>query len=198
MSKIILCDVDLTVVNPVRHWWRWMEIQVGATLDYHHELQQRGIMPYDLSTCFRDMFGELRFDPDDFWRNEGIYDFMTPIPAAESVLGIMNQKGYDIRFVSHCKGNHHKSKYAFLKRNFPYLKGFAATKEKWMLGRDCDIFIDDRNDHLNKMPDSVIKIQHATEFEQFESLTAPNSYGNRHWSDIYELIENLEQRENND
>ena len=194
MPKIILCDVDLTVVNPIPIWWRYMEIQVGSYLNFSKELEKRGILPYDLSECFREAFGELRFDPLDYWRTEGIYDLMAAEPLAVCVLGALNKEGYDIRFVSHCKGNHHKSKYEFLKRNFPYMTGFAATKEKWMLGRDCDIFVDDRNEHLNRMPDNVLKLQPGTFYEQFEKLTAPNSHENLDWEDIYNIIKREEQK----
>ena len=186
---IILCDVDLTVVDPIPLWWEWLQIQSGLQLDFEAELKSRKIMPYDVSACFRERLSEpLCFNPEDFWRNEGIYDLMKPIPEAQQTLDMLHDAGYTIRFVSHCKGNHHKSKWNFLKRNFPYLNGFAATKEKFML--KGNIFIDDRVDHLNKMPPSMLKIQIKTPYQQSEILNYNNAYLATDWQHALQIIQN--------
>ncbi len=195
-KKIILCDVDLTVVDPIPLWWRWLQIQYGFILDFGYIAGRARLnnekLPYDVSVLFGDAHKnrggeELKLDPSDFWRNEGIYDLMIPLPGVVEALRKLS-KEYEIRFVSHCKGNHHKSKYEFLKRNFPFMSGFAATKEKYML--HADIFIDDRNDHLNKMPDTVLKLQHKSLYKQDEDLTC--GYKDCNWEQIYTIITNYE------
>lgn len=193
MKKIILCDVDLTVVDPIPFWWRWLQIQYGVGLDFdmvkYHYDHTKEKLPYDVSVLFKNKQGEfpVNIDPSDFWRNEGIYDLMTPIFKSVETLRELS-KEYEIRFVSHCKGNHHKSKYEFLKRNFPFMSGFAATKEKYML--HADIFIDDRNDHLNKMPDTVLKLQHKSLYKQDEDLVC--GYKDCNWEKIHTIITNYE------
>lgn len=190
MSKIILCDVDLTVVDPIPLWWQWLEIRTGKRISYtdlYGIYRRTGTrITYNIGEIFREAAGGwLGFDTADFWRNEGIYDLMRPIPAAVDILKRLHTEGYEIRFVSHCKGNHHKSKYEFLERNFPFMSGFAATKEKYML--HADIFIDDRNDHLNKMPDHVLKFQPETPYKQDENIEGA-AYINCDWNRIYNII----------
>jgi 5'(3')-deoxyribonucleotidase len=107
----------------------------------------------------------------DFWRNEGVYDWVDPVNGSlDALMEIKRVIGCDIIAVSHCKGNHFKSKWQFLKRNFGNtIDGFIATKEKYYVA--CDILIDDRNSYLNKMPDGIGCIRFDTCYTQDEEPT---------------------------
>src|SRR5690606_29708082 len=92
----------------------WLEVKTQSNKDYYEMLYGNGgVMSYDISDYFQVECGVHKVDPLDFWRNEGIYDFLYPIKGAVKNLKALYKEGYEIRFVSHCKGNHHKSKYNF-------------------------------------------------------------------------------------
>jgi 5'(3')-deoxyribonucleotidase len=183
-KKIILCDVDLTVVDPVPDWVDWLNTLTGT----NKKLPSSGEISYDLGSYWREELEEIGEDGLGFWRQENLYDNLIPDKSAIKHLTALNDNGHEIRFVSHIKGNHHKSKYNFLKRWFPLMTGFAATKEKWMLYGD--ILIDDRLNHLASMPSHVLKIQKYTRYSQMRLDNMPPIYANKHWNEIYDIITN--------
>lgn len=140
MGKPVLgVDVDITVVDTGKVWLERLEQKCGKL--------PRGlpeVLPYNL--------GELWGIPDsgmDFWRQRNLYDGLTPREHAVSTLEMLSEY-WDIVFVSSIKGDHHKSKVEFLKKHFPFMSGFIATKEKQY--SRVDMMIDDRIDILNRMP----------------------------------------------
>ena len=48
------------------------------------------------------------------------------------------------------------------------MSGYLATKEKYFVRQD--IFIDDRNDHLNRAPEGTMRIKVHTPYSQFDTL----------------------------
>jgi 5'(3')-deoxyribonucleotidase len=166
MSKgIIAVDVDLTVADSDISHWDWLQRQC---LSFDTEMPAVDDISYDLGSYF-DL--PSRVDSMSFWREESLYDEspqfgfrpIMPIKGSIDALRILSNGGWEIVFVSHVKGNHHKSKVEWLKRHFPFMSGFVATKEKKYV--DCDILIDDRNLHLNSS-NAQHKIRFETHYDQ--------------------------------
>ena len=131
---VIVCDVDSTVVD-LFDYWSWWALNELEDDTYNTELEAL----YYTTT-----------DPKllEFWRQEDLYDDAEPLPHCVETLERWHNLGMKIVFASQLKGNHHKSKYNFLKRNFPFMEGFVGTKEKHYI--DGDIIIDDRNSFINQ------------------------------------------------
>lgn len=151
---IVAVDVDGVVVNTPDLWYNWLVDKTGQVPDI------KGNLPYNLPP----IFGELDFDPMDFWRAERLYDGLEPIEGSVETLETLHNKGLDIVFVSYCKGNHGHSKYDFLEKYFPFMKGAIWTREKQFAR--CHMMIDDRLENLNVMDDSVVRFLYTTKYEQ--------------------------------
>lgn len=160
-NKILAVDVDLTVVDSAFHWWKWLEEKTNAGLSY--DLVSRY---YDFTIPYAPLWASMGLSgtPLDFWRGEHVYDQMTPLEGSVEALMNIKKLGWNICFVSALKGLHHKSKYEFLERNFPFMDGFAGTKEKWMV--NADAIIDDRNRFLNMFNSDIIRIKKITPHDQ--------------------------------
>lgn len=183
-NKIIAVDVDLTVCETGYEWWKWAEAmtKAGFTYEWVSQWYNYGI-PYGPIWKTKELAGSVL----DYWRGNAVYDHLSPIENSVEVLRQLHERGFDIVFVSTIKGNHHKSKYHFLKRHFPFMKGFVATKEKWLV--KADVIIDDRNSVLNSFDDSVIKIRRNTPFDQNESLTSDLDFEFTDWIKFQEWAE---------
>lgn len=158
---IVGIDVDLTLVSTDEEWAEYLDsryMNLGLDLP---DFPDNNI-DYNLGSYYP----ELK-DPYTFWRMEDVYDNLTPLPYAEEVINDLCER-HEVVFVSTIKGNHHKSKYNFLKRHFPKMSGFVATKEKQYV--PCNVFIDDRNDVLNKVK-AEHRIKMITPYTQAEELT---------------------------
>lgn len=169
MSLTIGVDVDLTVVDTGMHWGSWLAYK-GAKLDYAAmaTAMDNDCIPYNLSKLA--ILPEA-IDPLDFWRDPKLYDSLLPLDYAVSTLEALHNKGHKIVFVSAIKGDHHKSKYYFLKKHFPFLSGVVFTKEKHFV--NLDVMIDDRCDVLNKFDGGkTCKIRFDTVYEQSEKCEA--------------------------
>lgn len=190
MSKgIIGIDVDLTVAPTDDAWYEWL---VKVT-DYKPPSKVFGGVAdkvnFDLSSYWAAHLDSRGIDGLDFFRSADLYDTIPTIPYSKQVIRQLKGEGYEIVFISALKGNHHKSKYRFLERNFP-VDGFIGTKEKQYIA--CDIFIDDRNKLLNTSKASV-KIKFETLYTQDEPLQEGIETFNN-WLDIYQYIKNLEEK----
>ena len=168
MSKVIAVDCDITIARSDDAWWNWME-RVCSEADNNDDFkpsESTSQLKYDLTYYFRGSLGGR--DGLDFWRGEYVYYYVDPIFGAVEQLKILHEAGYEIIVVSATKGNHTKSKWQFLQRHFPFVKGFISTKEKQYI--KCDYFVDDRSDILNKVSDDVIKIRIDSPYKQSEEL----------------------------
>lgn len=169
MSLTIGVDVDLTVVDTGRVWCNWLEYK-GATLDFkaYAKAMDFGRAPYNISKL---AIVPDCVDPLDFWRDPKLYDSLSPLEGSVETLKALHDKGHKIVFVSAIKGDHHKSKYYFLKKHFPFLSGVVFTKEKHFV--NLDVMIDDRCDVLNKFDgEKTCKIRFDTVYEQSEKCEA--------------------------
>lgn len=191
---IIGVDVDLTVADSDISHWEWLKSVSTKATDHFVSPSK---WDYDLGKYFQMPLG---VDSMDYWRLEDIYDEkpsttpsaiswtrpVMPIRGSQRALAKLSELGWEILFISHVKGNHHKSKVEWLKRMFPFMDGFIATKEKYYANACCDIFIDDRNKHINES-NADINIKFDTPYTQDEDLLRPE------WvfiSDSWERITN--------
>ena len=181
--SVIAVDVDLTVCGIDILWWNWLCSVTNSK--YMPMPKEEGKVNYNLSKYFEDKLEKVGRDGLDFFRQEGVYDFAPVIKDSEQVLKYLKGQGHEIVFVSAVKGNHHKSKYNFLKRHFPFMDGFVATKEKNYV--NCDIIIDDRNVFLNKVTCDT-KIKFYTPYQQCEELKNNKVLLVKSWFEVMELF----------
>lgn len=143
MNKpIIAVDVDLTVVDSLTPWFKWLR-------QYSDEPVWNRDNSYDLAPEMRailDRAGYVNVDPLDFWRQNNLYHHMTPIEGCVDALRAAYKRGCEIVFVSSCFAEHTNSKAWMIKRHFPFASGFIATHDKHFVG--YDMLIDDRLDHM--------------------------------------------------
>lgn len=187
---VIAVDVDITVCAIDELWFKWLnnvcypQDKLSNSIDSFIWLCGYGGVDYNLSNYYKSYLEYYNIDGLDFFRGTNIYDLATQVEGAYDNLKKLSEH-FDIVFVSVCKGNHHRNKYYWLKRNFPFMKGFLATHEKHLVR--CDYLIDDRNKYLNMMPDDVECIKLKTPYTQCEEekrdiITCEN------WDSIYEHI----------
>lgn len=86
-------------------------------------------------------------DPLDFWRSEDLYDNLVPMDGSVEKLKQLSTY-FDIVFVSRLKGRHHRSKFYFCKRYFPFMTEFVGTHGKWVLNSGLVAMIDDLPENL--------------------------------------------------
>jgi 5'(3')-deoxyribonucleotidase len=139
MKKIILVDVDSTVVEAGHLWIEWYIKQTGH--DISEELSKLS------TTVLNDLFTEHK-NPLDFWKLPDIYDNLIPNKNSIEVLEELS-KDYDIIFVSNCFPEHERSKRKFIDKFFPFHKAFISTSEKQYI--TCDFIIDDFYKYIKKM-----------------------------------------------
>jgi 5'(3')-deoxyribonucleotidase len=181
--KVCAVDVDLTVVDSASYWYDWLEYRTKAGL-----AKEEVYRNYDLSIPYTSIWlaNGLQGSPMDFWRGEHTYDDMTPLEGSVEALKTIKDAGYDIVFVSALKGHHHRSKYNFLEKHFPFMDGFLGTQEKKYV--KADIIIDDRNRFLNMFNGGdVLRLKKTTIHSQDEELRG----GCLHftdWSILHEYI----------
>lgn len=183
MRKIAAIDVDLTVVDIGTPWLEWLNNMSMRNLtleDCNYE--------YNLGKYFENDLKRLSMRPCDYFRQCGLYDTLKPIEGSQEALEWLKGQGYDIVFVSHIKGNHNKSKHNFLRRYFPFMDGYLATKEKYFVRQD--IFIDDRNDHINRAPEGCLKLKINSPYDQFEPLN-PEAVLINKWKNFIPVVEQL-------
>lgn len=154
-------DVDLTVAQSDKIWFEWLCMKTGIrpTLPLNN-------INYNLGHYFAQICNTKGVDPLDFWRSTNVYTDMPTVNDSVEVLKELHEMGHEIVFISALKGDHHKSKYYWLKKNFPFMSGFVGTREKDLV--DVDVLIDDRNNFLNSMNGSCLKFQIFTPYEQYE------------------------------
>jgi 5'(3')-deoxyribonucleotidase len=173
----ILVDVDLTVVRTDLQWLDWLNRR-----SWWRKSKSTAECGYDYN--LGNHFPWVK-DPWDFWRLPNLYDDLEPVEGCACALRDLKDAGYDIVFASYCKAGHFKSKYEFLKKHFPFMGGFHATKEKHQI--KADWFIDDRNEFLNKRNDGCNLIKFHTPYTQTEeNLNKAASLTN--WDSIKTVI----------
>jgi len=157
MSKSIIgVDVDLTVCPSDDGWADWLYVNSDITdLSWY-----KPEINYNLSTYFN------HTDPFEYWRSLEYSQFQ---PLKGSVEKLEQLSTYfDIVFISAIKGKHNKEKYYWLKEHFPFLKGYLATKEKFLMNNSVCAMIDDRLDNLQGF-DQHKRVFYKTPYSQNET-----------------------------
>lgn len=178
--SVIAVDVDNTILDITTRWWEWLESICSCKkpmFQYRHPLS------YDFRIYFEEELKTVNRCAYDFFRQDGLYDLAKPYEKAVTVLRTLAEAGHEIVFVSAIKGRHSKSKYEFLKRNFPFMSGVVYTKEKQYVS--CHVFIDDRASHVN-LSKAPVKILFDAGQQQDEDVK--NCKVVSDWSGVEKLL----------
>lgn len=172
-NKVIAIDIDNTVVDTGHLWNHWLSSRFKLISGRPISKQ-----PYNLTELFT-----LPEDTDgfDFWRDPNLYNGLNPIEHSVEVLTKLSET-YDIIFVSQAKGWHHKSKFKFIEKWFPFNKGLILTKEKNYV--KCDYFIDDSLTQINNMPLEVDCLWLETYYVQSGVSPKRNLLQVKNWKEI--------------
>lgn len=162
MKRLLALDCDLTVCPSDIGWFEYLRkkdaeyfLKYGNSYKY---IPKDGMLPYNLG----ELYPKLE-NTADYWR-ELDYSQFTPIEGSVEKLKALSQY-FGIVFISANKGTHTKSKYYWLKENFPFLKGYMATKEKFLMNDSVVAMIDDRKDILEKF-DTQKRVLYQTPYTQ--------------------------------
>lgn len=170
MNKIIAVDVDLTVVDSVTPWVNWYKDLTGD------DLGSLSSENNDLETLMKN-----HNDPMKFWRDPKLYDKLEAFEHAKIYLQKIHELGIGIIFVSSCIPEHEESKRHFIRRNFPYSKGFVSTSDKKFVR--CDYFVDDYKKYCRDVS------PHSKVFQIKSFLNSPSDeFPYVEWVEIYEFI----------
>lgn len=173
MKRILGVDVDLTVAPTLKSWCDWY-----FTLTGHDVMNDIKEETYNLENLMH-----AHHSPLDYWKKHDLYDNLIPIENSKEVL-LELSKSFDIVFVSSCVPEHIRSKEFFLKRNFPFHKGFVDTSKKGLV--KLDIFIDDYKKYLDQVSSSNPNcdcIMFKSDLNKNE-----NSYKRMDWKEIGEYL----------
>lgn len=157
-------DVDLTVCPSDKGWWKWLyekSIMESETFPYFDQCTAQAPFKYNLSEYY-----ENKDSAFDYWRSLEYSQFQ---PLKGSVEKLEQLSTYfDIVFISAIKGKHNKEKYYWLKEHFPFIKGYMATKEKFLMNNSVCAMIDDRLDNLQGF-DQHKRVFYKTPYSQNET-----------------------------
>lgn len=173
--KVIAVDVDLTVVDTLNPWLKWVEKYTGGRKVRNESGQ------YDLVPEMKELLEAAdngHINPFSFWKDDCLYRDLQPLPGSLSALHSLSRQSH-IVFVSSCVPEHTRSKELFLKKWFPFAEGFISTTEKHFVG--YDILIDDKIEHLQ-----LGKIQRPN--AQHLLFTGVRADGTSKTREAYELL----------
>lgn len=173
--QIIAVDIDNTVVN-TGILWNQSLLSRFKQVKWVKGLKQ----PYNLTELFELPDGTDGFD---FWRDPSLYNGLQPLEHSVEALTKLSEQ-HDIIFVSQAKGWHHKSKFKFVEKWFPFNKGLVLTKEKFLVR--CDVLVDDSLTQLNSMPEDVKCLWFQTDYIQSGVTPNKHMYNVNNWKDVDE------------
>ena len=180
---IIGCDVDGVIVDTPMLWLEHLESICNKTLPRDQ------MYNYDLRVYFEKELENIGIDAFEWWRQEGLYDYLEPIEGSVGVLQELSERGHEIVFVSAIKGWHVKSKYYFLRKYFPFMSGYVSTKEKGYVR--ADVMIDDRARNLQLFSHDTLKLMYDSKFLQNDLLDKNRDcmiHIAKDWQSVYDII----------
>ena len=157
--KIAAFDVDGVVVDLSLDWWKFLEHRSSYRVPY-----DTVSTAYDFGSFYPDVSTETSHS---FWKSRDLYDGRNPIPGCKEAIRRFHENEFHVIFVSHVEGDHAKSKFEFLKRHFPFMKGYIPTREKAYV--QPTIAFDDRVKHLanyKNIKEDCLTIQMLTPCDQ--------------------------------
>jgi len=186
----ILCDVDLTIVDPVFSQDGWLDYLKENCTKFRSSSYEKdeidGRIDYNLANYFR--FKD-DFDPYSYWAIKGLYENQTPYKSAVAALENLHKKGFHIIFLTHSDLT--LSKKAFCYKHFPFITSYIITADKEEVVRKEDIMIDDRLEHL-VTSECDCKIKLETPCRQGEGFKIMAQQDNiircNTWGEIYHYI----------
>jgi 5'(3')-deoxyribonucleotidase len=172
MNKPILgVDVDLCIYPSDVGWMEYLKYYNGFGKIVHRE---DGLIPYNLAEMFPTVKGAYLY-----WK-ELDYNVFKPINGSVEVLEELS-KSFDIVFISaEICGYHSKNKRSKLEIDFPFLCGYAATREKFIFKGSVVAMIDDRLDHLEGF-DFDQRVLFKTNYTQSVECSVPYAFAQ--WDD---------------
>lgn len=173
-------DIDLTLVDTLWPWINWFNEKAknafdlsplywGPTGNKFQPISRQCYLDFkgDLAILMRERqigINEiLKFEPMSFWRQEDLYDDMSPLPGSmEFLTGLYRslmatERFSDVQFVaiSKCEPEHERSKRRFIEREFKDMfSGFVSTDEKHLVAIDC--LLDDNPKYVQSCRDNSI------------------------------------------
>ena len=187
MTKILVVDVDQTVVASIDTWNNWISDYLRVPVK---TIEPN--CPYDLREMYMEELSErpayYHGDLLKFWHGHYTYDLLKPVAGSVEALEGAYRGGWEIVFASHVSGNHHESKLKFLRTYFPFMSAFLATEDKRYVR--CEVIIDDRQDILNTMPWGVTRIRRETPYSQDAAAEEGSTYTEvmSDWSELGGLL----------
>ena len=175
-------DVDGTAVDTSS--WYWFQY-LQSRYSFKEGFDQYSKIPYNVSEMFDIPEG---CDPMAFWKDPNLYEGLLPIADSVDTLQKLKDEGHSIIFISQCKGWHHKSKYYFIEKWFPFKDAVVLTKEKWAV--NVDVMVDDMYHVLDSMPENVLTIKFREDTEQAPSKRKHMLAMN--WQEVYNICTNKE------
>jgi 5'(3')-deoxyribonucleotidase len=142
VKKLVAVDVDLTVVDSLSAWYKWLSVfsdepVLNESKSYNLYPEIRGIL---------DRAGHPDVDPLDFWRMDDLYDTLKPVEGSVEALKQVYDSGDILLFVSSCFPEHEKSKVNLLNKYFPFMDAFISTHDKHFVA--YDVLVDDKLEHM--------------------------------------------------
>lgn len=153
-KETIVVDVDNVVVESGKRYTEWL-VERRIFID---ACEAVGICPKKQASTKYDPISDLCMTSSDthkmfsWWNSPNLYLDMSPMEGSVDTLLALSDR-YNIVFASHVEGQHGKSKVKFLKKYFPFMSGYAATRQKNTIRSSYNI--DDRLIHLQNLPISV-------------------------------------------
>jgi len=182
----ILTDVDLCLVDTDLAWLQFLQTQYYEKFNSTKWFDWGEERKYNLHEYFTELSKEVAWS---FWDKKDLYDNLVPKQGSYEALKSMHDAGHRILVTSYCKGGHLGSKYRWVMKNFPFVEGFLATKEKHLIR--ADIFIDDRHNMLNKKVKEDSKcliVKFDTQYQQEEELLK-HDYIIKNWKELQVALE---------
>lgn len=187
-EKNLVCDVDGVVVDLSYEWFKYLRAMIKDAAFTYQDVARF----YNFQEPLKQYITQE--EAFHFWKKSGLYDGREPIIGArEALWRLKNECGFSIVFASHVEGNHAKSKFEFLKRNFP-VDGFMATREKQFVR--ATVAIDDRIEHLMNHPSDVVTVLKFTPQEQTCLTDFTPTFNMYEWSDavVDRIVQEVEKK----
>lgn len=173
-------DVDQAVVDAADGWLGFLIGSSVNQVDWDKWDEDRSQWDYDLTKYIVDFEG----DPLKYWKQAGLYDTLTPIEGSEVCINTLKEY-IDFVFITHCVGDHYRSKVDFLNKFFPDVPVIVTSSKGFV---DVDVMIDDRLDFLDQFGDNTLKVLFPSEYKQ--NIEKKNNIRDEYksWQDIQTML----------
>ncbi len=149
MNKLrVGVDVDQTVVDAAAHWLGFL--CKSNKVKWDKWVWNCGNWDYNLTNYVWDFEGDYL----EYWKQAGLYDDLTPVKGSQECINELKDN-VEFVFITHCVGNHYRSKVEFLNKFFPDVPVIVTGTKGFV---NVDVMIDDRVDFLDQFGDNTLKV----------------------------------------